>query len=544
MRSLRKEPEGHTSRRRKLFARAAACAFVCLAYMILAPSPSLAARAARNGDHMPVIHWDGSMIYPGQNNGDPWGPVGENAIVHGANFSPNTQLRLVVSPGDSNSNASACQQSAVTVVVATITTDNSGGFTQNFPWPATANKVNQGYSICSLLASNNSLISSQDDGPFTVLASSPPVINISATSVAAGGTVTVTGQNWVPPQTVAVVIAGCAACDPGNTYVTNANATSAGLNSGSFSVAIPIPSKTKPGNYVVDALTKTGLEAFYTTGVKHLTITAASVAPTPTPSPSSTVQPSPTPSPTTPATVAPSPTPAASATSAGASDTSGTVTTTNDSSGGSSATGSSGSSKSGIVFALIGMAVALFFIAGVILFALRRKRRRDIAVAQNRPPGPLYGQQFMQLGNPIMPYGNGYGVQGEFGQQRINPPQFAGSAISPMPQGNFTPSPVGDYQGINAATYVYPATLAPTGTGEQAQPAGVTPTYGNGQQANGSQPFYSQPTEAYNAFPQQAPQAFNQHSPILPTCPNCGRPLVPNLPACGVCGMPLEMMRR
>lgn len=84
------------------------------------------------------------MIYPGQNNGDPWGPVGENAIVHGANFSPNTQLRLVVSPGDSNSNASVCKQSAVTVVVATITTDSSGGFTQNFPWPATANKVNQG----------------------------------------------------------------------------------------------------------------------------------------------------------------------------------------------------------------------------------------------------------------------------------------------------------------------------------------------------------------------------------------------------------------
>ena len=513
MRSLRKEPEGHTSRRTKLYAIAAVCAFVCLASMILASSPSAMARAARNGDSTPVIHWDGSMIYAGQNNGDPWGPVGENAIVHGANFSPNAQLRLVVSPGDSNSNASVCKQSVVTVVVATITTDSSGGFTQNFPWPATANKVNQGYSICSVLVSNNSLASSQDDGPFTVLASSPPVIDISATSVAAGGTVTVTGQNWVPPQPLSVVIAGCAACDPGNTYVTNASATSAGLNSGSFSVAIPIPSKTKPGNYVVDALTKTGLEAFYTTGVKHLTITAAPVTPTPTPSPSPTAQSSPTPSPTALATVAPSPTPAASATSAGASDTSGTVTTTNNSSGSSSGAGTSGSSKSGIVVALIGMAVALFLIAGVILFALRRKRRGDVAIAQN-PPGPLYGQQFMQSGNPIMPHGN------------------------------LTPPPVSDYQGINAATYVYPATLAPTNAGGQVQLAGITPTYGDRQQANGSQPFYTQPTEAYNAYPQQAPQGFNQHSPILPTCPNCGRPLVPNLPACGVCGMPLEMMRR
>ncbi len=457
------------------------------------------------------------MIYAGQNNGNPWGPVGENAIVHGANFSPKTQLRLVVSPGDSNSNASVCQQSVVTV--ATITTDNAGGFTQNFPWPATANKVNQGYSICSVLVSNNSLASIQDDGPFTVLASSPPVINISATSVAAGGTVTVTGQNWVPPQPVSAVIAGCAACDPGNTYVTNASATSAGLNSGSFSVAIPIPSKTKPGNYVVDALTKTGLEAFYTTGVKHLTITAAPVTPTPTPSPSPTAQPSPTPSPTALATVAPSPTPAASATSAGASDTSGTVTTTNDSSGGSSTAGSSGGSKSGIVVALIGMAVALFFIAGLILLALRRKRRGGISIAQNSPPGLLYGQQ------------------------RNYPSQFAGSGISPMPQGNFTPGSVGDYKDLNAATYIYPAPLHPTNAGRQAQPAGVTSTYGDGQHVNGSQPLYAQPTEVYNAYAQQAPQGFNQQAPILPTCPNCGRPLVPNLPACGVCGMPLEMMQ-
>jgi len=31
------------------------------------------------------------MIYAGQNNGHPWGLVGENTIVHGANFTANTK---------------------------------------------------------------------------------------------------------------------------------------------------------------------------------------------------------------------------------------------------------------------------------------------------------------------------------------------------------------------------------------------------------------------------------------------------------------------
>ena len=493
------------------------------------------------------------MIYAGQNNGYPWGPVGENVIVHGANFAPYVQLRLVVAPGNSNSNASVCQQPGATIRVATVTSDNTGSFTQNFSWPVAANHVNQGYSICSLLTSGNIVASSHDDGPFTVLSSSPPVINISAATVVAGGTITVTGQNWVPPQAVSEIIAGCAACDPGNTYVTSANATSAGLNSGSFSVTIPIPPKTKPGNYVVDALTKTGLEAFYTTGVKHLTINAAPTIPTPTPSP--TTQPSPTPSPTAQTTAVPSPTPAASVT---ASAGGGTVTTTNSDSSGPGSTGTSSSGINRMVILLAATVVMLFLIAAVILLVhmQRRKRGRGGANAANLPysPGPQFGQpgQFMQSGyfNQVgMPGADPYGQQGlplqysqlvsapgyELpGQQGNYPPQFASPGMSPMPQENFPPLPS-------------PPTMQP-------QPARQTLHFAQsdqrGQQVGGSQLLYAQPTEAYNPYQpydQQAPpaqQSLHQQSPVLPTCPNCGRPLVPNLPACGVCGMPLEMMSR
>src|SRR5947209_14983327 len=135
---------------------------------------SAGAQAAGNG---PIIHWNSSMIYGGQNNGYPWGPVGENAIVNGANFTQNLQLRLVLVQGDSNNNPSICRSSGVTV--GTVTTNGSGTFQQGFTWPVAAGQVNGQYSICSLQASDGTVRSHQDDGPFTVLAANPPAILLS-----------------------------------------------------------------------------------------------------------------------------------------------------------------------------------------------------------------------------------------------------------------------------------------------------------------------------------------------------------------------------
>src|SRR5260370_33551288 len=75
---------------------------------------------AAGGD--PIIHWDSSMIYPGQNHGDPWGPGGETAIVHGANFAPDQQLRITDVPGNSNTDALISKQLGVIVGAATAST--------------------------------------------------------------------------------------------------------------------------------------------------------------------------------------------------------------------------------------------------------------------------------------------------------------------------------------------------------------------------------------------------------------------------------------
>ncbi len=241
------------------------------------------ARAAGSG---PIIHWNASMIYAGENNGNPWGPVGENASVQGVNFPANQQFRLVLVQGDSNNDAALCHSPVATV--GSATSNSAGQFYQNYSWPAAAGQVNKAYSICAIKAADGSVASSKDDGPFTVLASSPPVINISPASVAAGSTVTVTGHNWVPPQQVNINIAGCADCEPGNTEVTSVTAHSTGLNDGSFSIVVTIPASTKAANYVVNAQTQSGMDANYISGVKHLTITAAAPAATSTTAPTST----------------------------------------------------------------------------------------------------------------------------------------------------------------------------------------------------------------------------------------------------------------
>jgi hypothetical protein len=314
---------------------------------------SSAARAAGSG---PIIHWNSSMIYAGQNNGNPWGPVGENASVNGQNFPVNKQLRLILVAGDSNNTPSACKTSVATV--SSVTTDNTGQFAQNFSWPISAGEVNKEYSICAVSASDGDVVSSHDDGPFTVLAARPPVIALSASSVTAGSTLTITGHSWVPPQPVNINIAGCADCEPGNTEVASTVIDSTGLNDGLFSVSVTIPASTKTGNYVVNAFTQSGLDANYIvgSGVKHLEINAA----TPTATVTSTATVTATVTPTVAATATTLPTVTATAT---------TVTSNSN----TSINGSSNGGNGPMILLFVALGVLLLAIAGVVIFMLLQR---------------------------------------------------------------------------------------------------------------------------------------------------------------------------
>ncbi|MDQ2713904.1 MAG: zinc ribbon domain-containing protein [Chloroflexota bacterium] len=455
-----------------------------------------------------TITWDTGMIYQGQSN--PQGPVGENAVVHGT-YLPNQKLNLKLVPGDA-STAAATVCLAAGTVVGSVTTDATGNFTDNFKWPATANQVNMGYSVCTVSPVDG--LPHAGTTPFTVLSASPPSITISTATVAQGATLTVTGQDWVPPQQLTVNIAGCAACEPGNTEVTGGQATSTGLNTGTFSLTLTIPATTKPGKYVVDTISGNGLlDAFYTSGIKHLTITAAALVTTPT--------------------VASTPTQVATTPTVSTNGTPNTVPTTTTSTT-PPTTSTDNGGNGGLVIALI-VAIALIvlaIIALIIYLLMQRSSKSKAPVRSSGPassPGGGYGQYMQGTPNGLAGDPNIYrgyntppaAVPGNYGQGGQYTPQASPPAGMPGnygQAGQYTPPLVSDpHQTIaytqgsnpNDATWAMPAAQFP--------PAAP---------ADGS----------YGRSPQVRSSAGLPGNQLAGTCRQCGAPLSPDEVFCGRCG--------
>jgi hypothetical protein len=229
----------------------------------------------------PVIHWDSSMIYPGQNNGYPWGPVGERATVHGEKFTGAVVLgqpiKLALIKGDVNNPPGGgspyefCKLAGPKIPVGQANVDGVGTFDFNFTWPAAAGSGM--YSICAYNTLDGLPAGNIDDGPFSVLSGSAPSVAVSRTTVPLGESITVTGKNWTPPQDVSVYIAACVDCD--GPIVTAGTAHSSGLNSGTFSITFTIPGTATPGAYVAGANARGGVLDVGPSGGKHVTIAAA-----------------------------------------------------------------------------------------------------------------------------------------------------------------------------------------------------------------------------------------------------------------------------
>ncbi|MFL5691007.1 MAG: hypothetical protein ACJ795_04310, partial [Ktedonobacteraceae bacterium] len=416
--------------------------------------------------------------------------------------------------------ATLCKSPVATV--GTATSSGAGQFYQNFSWPAAAGQVNKTYSICAIRLADGSVASSKDDGPFTVLTSSPPVIDISSTSVAAGSTVTITGHNWVPPQAVNINIAGCADCEPGNTEVATVTTHSTGLNDGSFSVVMTIPTNTKAANYVVNALTQSGMDANHTTGVKHLTITATALAASPTTAATPTVT----------ATAAATTTPVS------------TVTPTAIPGGNN--TGSNNGSDSGNNGLAIGLFAALgllvLAIAGVVVFMLMQRSAAQRKASSKQPNN--YGQT--PSGGPIS--------NGGFSMQQGGPISNAGYPMQQSGHRQYGQA-AGSFPGYN--NQVQASNYSANNYGQPAQQFGSSPGYGQPQlsptppqiaQQYGSAPNYGQSmpqqtaqqgwsSPAHNQY--MAPNGYNDATVAnVALCANCGLPLAPHEPRCSHCGMP------
>src|SRR5947209_9572017 len=125
-----------------------------------------------------------------------------------------------------------------------VTAQADGTFSLDTTWPDNAAAVGDAYYVCAIGPGTG--ITGLSNNTFTV---APPVnINVSPISVAQGGQITVTGLNWLPPQsmTVAVVPSTQAAAIVSNHVNSDAN--------GKFSITLTIPATTPAGTYSVSVI--------------------------------------------------------------------------------------------------------------------------------------------------------------------------------------------------------------------------------------------------------------------------------------------------
>lgn len=390
-------------------------ALIAMSGLTLVSFPAVQAAAS----NIPLITWDSTMIYPGQNGGNPWGPPGEQAFVHGQNFIAGQTLNLVLVAGNSNNTLLVCRGKAADV--AKVTVASGGTFETNFIWPLALNQAGQQYSICAL-GPNSGVVSTHDaPGPFTVLTQSPPVISVSTTTVVAGNAITVTGANWAPDQQIDVDVTFLKS--PGS--VANALVNSGDGLQGTFSTTVNIPTGTPPGTYSVTAFSVRNslLSTSYTKTNQNLTITAPIATTTPT------VTVSPTPTAT--ATPAASPTPTATP----------VLTSGNTGNNGNSTT-PSGTDKNLIFILLITLAVVVLAIGGLLLFMLAHRK-------QNAPPS--FGPGFPPQGGNFSPYPPGNNRNMAFSGVQF-PPQVQGGICarcnSPLPPNSLICSSCGLHNGL------------------------------------------------------------------------------------------------
>jgi hypothetical protein len=422
------------------------------------------------------ITWDSSMIYAGQNNGNPLGPVGEPGAVHGQLYAgANTQLELVLVPGDATLDINTCNTGQISL--GTVTTNASGQFDFNFKWPSSASTGS--YSICAIDMTTHTPVINQDGGPYSVLSANSPTLNQDVATVTQGSTVTISGQNWLPPQPITVYIGKCAACD--GPTLTSLDTASTGTN-GSFSVTITIPAGATPGNYIIDAISKRGnpLDAYFINGPLSLGIQAAAVVATPTAT-------SATPTPTPAATATPVKTPIATPTSAPSNDHITQSTTPIDSN-------SSFLSLPLLIGGLAALLLLIVIIVGLIMWTRSGRQQQQL------PSGPIYPQgAFTNYPPPVYP-----------ASQPANLAQNIGPPVIQQPVAQPVASPI-----TPVITHTYPPA-------QDQAPAVQT------QQATAVSPLSPPPgTNAAVGSDPHAPVGF---------CASCGAPFVSGTQFCGECG--------
>jgi hypothetical protein len=326
-------------------------------------------------------------IYAGQNNGNAEGPVGATVSVQGVGWavtSADVQVTLADAQNDTSGQpGSACQNGSPQVSIPGLSQqppDGSGNFSTSFVWPAAAAATGHSFWVCGQQGGTTA----PGVSTFTVLSSNPPSLTIGDDSQAfPGGTITVTGQNWLPGnQPITVVVTPCLNCDPGYMSSSTANAAA----DGSLNITLNVPAQARVGNqlYVTagnassDPSLPPALIVHDPSNAPRFTVIAR-VSPTPTP------------------TATPSPTPTVGVTATA------TSTPQGGAAGGGVNTTSTSSSNTILVILLAALGVVLLIGAGIsVALFLRSRGPAPAGPVKGGPPyrGGGYGPPRDQYSSP------------------------------------------------------------------------------------------------------------------------------------------------
>ena len=318
-----------------------------------APTPTLTVPPTQTPGGAPIFAITAPLF--GANNNIPEGPVNTYVKVAadaGSGWDPNATITLSVT-SDSTCGTSAAIPASTS---QPITVGGDQSFSAVFAWPLAANQ-GPTYSVCAT-ESGAGVQVGKSKNTFLMLSSTPPSVNVSPLSVAPGGTVTVTGANFLPVGVIKLWLQHPGKSfndDPGDEIATN-NLQPQG--DGTFSVSVKLPTDRTSSNVIVATL---GGDPYKENG--QAPVTAASqpltfIAATPTPQVSPTVVP--------------------------------TASAGNGS--GSTSTGSGDQSK--LLVGLLGLIAVVLLLAGVIVAVLALRGRTtppDTALTDRRPTGGFGG---------------------------------------------------------------------------------------------------------------------------------------------------------
>lgn len=296
---------------------------------------------------LPAAHAAGTTVLPGAapqvtislpGGGPPVGHPGTKVRIAGTGFTPSSMAALYTTPTNDPAKCKSGADPAGLGLTSfatkpTVAVQADGTFQVDTTWPNSAATATTLYYVC---ATDGSAAPGSPGGfsPTGFTVAQPVTIQVtpqSPTAVSPGSQVTISGANWLPPQTLTVAIVPPGAAG----VVVSDHATSDAA--GNFSVMLTIPATTAAGTYSVSVIAD-GEPTMKAVLANAVTVSAAA-----TPTPTATAAPSPT------ATAAPSP----------------TATTTPTPSTGN---GGGGGGMTILIFALGGIG-AVLIIVGIVLFA-------------------------------------------------------------------------------------------------------------------------------------------------------------------------------